>query len=62
MELAGSDTYMKREEKKKETSSYLTPYIKLNSRRLVDINVKGETTKLLPDKQYFHDIGVKTDF
>lgn len=51
MELAGSNVYMKRKEK---TSPYLAPYIKLNSRWVVDLNVKGETIKLLQDKHRIH--------
>lgn len=44
--------------------SYVTPQTKLNSRRIVDINVKGKTIKLLENniRKYLHDFGVDNDF
>lgn len=51
------------EKNKIEPLSYLTPYIKINSRCINELNVKDKTITLLENttEEYFYDLRVETN-
>lgn len=42
--------------------SYLAPHTKVNSRWIIDLNMKGKMIKIVKDEKHSRDVGVDKDF
>lgn len=48
---------------KNHLDSYLTPHTKYNSKRVIDLNAKGNTVRLLESpREYLHDLEANKNF